>query len=179
MATKTEFQKMTLDATLADLQEQNGAISTQIAELSAKGTPDEKKLAPLIEQQNAIKQNIAGIITSERSVMEKIAIEQAKKSEGGNLTDMQLTVRSLTEKLGRPPTATEVQQDMHTRKVAEQKTIAEIRIPPYQQAGDLPPGYAFNRKTGKYRDPEGNEVSPEKFAGLFAERQSWGQTSQH
>jgi hypothetical protein len=125
MATKTEFQKMTLDATLADLQEQNGAIAQQIAELSAKGTPDEKKLAPLMEQQNAIKKNIAGIITSEKAVMEKILVARASR-EGGNLTEEQLTARAL----GGDTQAQAVLDAMQKRKVdiAKNTTAARVEI---------------------------------------------------
>lgn len=60
-------------------------------------------------------------------------------------------------------------QEAQRQKLEDQRAIIDIRYPPFQQATNLPAGYTFNRKTGKFQAPDGTEVSPMDFAGLFGE----------
>lgn len=81
MTTKSEFKKITLQNAYDDLTEQSATIGKQIAELQTTGKPDEKKLIPLVRQQQAVKQQIAGII----GAREDIQAEIAKKSKYQNV----------------------------------------------------------------------------------------------
>ncbi len=83
MGTQADFQKKALDATLADLSDRSVSISQKIAELQESGKMDEKTLAPLIQQRDAIKTQIAGILTADVALQKQLAIEQAKKTGSG------------------------------------------------------------------------------------------------
>jgi hypothetical protein len=53
--------------------------------------------------------------------------------------------------------------------MSEQQTILEVRYPTRKEANNLPAGYTFDRRSGKYFAPDGSEVAPNEFAGLFGE----------
>jgi len=80
IGTQADFQKKALDATLADLSDRSVSISQKIAELQESGKMDEKTLAPLIQQRDAIKTQIAGILTADVAFQKQLALEQAKKT---------------------------------------------------------------------------------------------------
>ena len=80
IGTQADFQKKALDATLADLSDRSVSISQKIAELQESGKMDEKTLAPLIQQRDAIKTQIAGILTADVAFQKQMAIEKAKKT---------------------------------------------------------------------------------------------------
>jgi hypothetical protein len=80
LKTNTDFMKQTLDNSMADLEAQNATISQQIAELQQKGGK-EKELAPLMEQQKALKGQIAGIIGSQQDVIKAETVAKAKQND--------------------------------------------------------------------------------------------------
>lgn len=60
-------------------------------------------------------------------------------------------------------------EEASRRKMNEQRSILEVRYPTKSQATNLPAGYVFDRRTGKYSAPDGTEVAPNEFANLFGE----------
>ncbi len=78
MATNTAFQKASLDNSLADLTGRSVTLSQQLAEAQSSGKSDEKTLAPLLQEQKMVKEQIAAIMTVQPAVMEAILKEQAK-----------------------------------------------------------------------------------------------------
>jgi hypothetical protein len=123
--TSNEFQKLNMDAMAIDLQEQHVNVGRQIAELSAKGQPDPKKLEPLLAEKKSIQGQIANLFTADVEFQKHIALERAKK-EGGNLTEEQLTARAL----GGDTQAQAVLDAMQKRKVdiAKNTTAARVEI---------------------------------------------------
>lgn len=61
-------------------------------------------------------------------------------------------------------------EEADRRGLEQQKQVISLRIPAYQPATDLPPGYTFNRRTGKFVAPDGSEVTPQEFADLFTQK---------
>lgn len=94
LQTNTDFMKMTVDNTLADLTNQSVALSQQIAQIQESGKgADEKTLGPLLEKQKAVKTQIASIIGVKEGVMAEVIKKQAEPvkpvsvAPGGTLVD--------------------------------------------------------------------------------------------
>lgn len=145
LQTNTDFMKMTVDNTLADLTNQSVALSQQIAQIQESGKgADEKTLGPLLEKQKAVKTQIASIIGVKEGVLAEVIKKQATPANpvsvapGGTLVDPkdgrvvytapedpnktqseeQLVRKSLKETLNREPTATEILNGLQKRKEA-------------------------------------------------------------
>ena len=78
--TNMEFSKGVTDKMLVDLQSKSVAIGQQILQVQENGG-DLKKLGPLVQQQNAVKQQIAGIYSVQPKIMEELEKERMKQEE--------------------------------------------------------------------------------------------------
>lgn len=76
--TNMEFSKGVTDKMLVDLQSKSVAIGQQILQVQENGG-DLKKLGPLVQQQNAVKQQIAGIYSVQPKIMEELEKERMKQ----------------------------------------------------------------------------------------------------
>ena len=64
----------------------------------------------------------------------------------------------------------EAAAQVRKENIQNQRANFEIRIPTQQQATDMPPGYTFDRRSGKFRSPDGSLVSPNDFSKLYADK---------
>lgn len=76
--TNMEFSKGVTDKMLVDLQSKSVSIGQQILQVQESGG-DLKKLGPLVQQQNAVKQQIAGIYSVQPKIMEELEKERLKQ----------------------------------------------------------------------------------------------------
>ncbi len=77
--TNMGFAKGLTDKMLVDLQSQIAIIGQQILQIQQGSGGDQKKLAPLFQQLNAIKQQIASIFSVQPQIMEAVEKERLKQ----------------------------------------------------------------------------------------------------
>ena len=122
-------------------------------------------------KDEAARQYLAGHLTKEQQKAYGIG-EQPKNVT--KYTDFAIgykaKLRALHPDWSEEQIALATAEEADRRGLEQQKQVISLRIPPYQQAQDLPPGYTFNRKTGKFVAPDGSEVTPQEFADLFTQK---------
>ncbi len=78
LKTKREFHELALSNAYADLEEKNAGIVREISELTKDGKVDEKKVAPLKARQQAIKKQMAEIISGQAEFKKAQMLAESK-----------------------------------------------------------------------------------------------------